>query len=89
MLLLDRAVKMAAELDEPEEMNFVRKHAKQQAAELGLQSIRDAATRIFSNRWAPVTGALPMLQPLLVFACGCPHLGPAWPAFVMLSPGRE
>ncbi len=49
MLLLDRAVKMAAELDEPEELNFVRKHARQQAAELGLQSVRDAATRIFSN----------------------------------------
>ena len=30
MNLLDRAVKIAAELDEPDEMNFVRKHAKQQ-----------------------------------------------------------
>jgi magnesium chelatase subunit H len=30
MLLLDRAVKMAAELDEPAEMNFVRKHAIEQ-----------------------------------------------------------
>ncbi len=49
MLLLDRAVKMAAELDEPDEMNFVRKHARQQAEELGLQSVREAATRIFSN----------------------------------------
>ncbi|GFR47291.1 hypothetical protein Agub_g8978, partial [Astrephomene gubernaculifera] len=49
MLLLDRAIKMAAEQDEPDEMNFVRKHAKQQAAELGLQSVRDAATRVFSN----------------------------------------
>ncbi len=49
MLLLDRAVKLAAEQDEPDEMNFVRKHARQQAAELGLQSLRDAATRIFSN----------------------------------------
>ena len=27
MNLLDRAIKMAAEQDEPEEMNFVRKHA--------------------------------------------------------------
>ncbi|KAK1316327.1 hypothetical protein QJS10_CPA05g00847 [Acorus calamus] len=35
MNLLDRAVKMVAELDEPEEMNFVRKHARQQAEELG------------------------------------------------------
>ncbi|KAG1675380.1 hypothetical protein FOA52_012299 [Chlamydomonas sp. UWO 241] len=49
MLLLDRAVKMAAELDEPDELNFVRKHAKEQAKELGLKSIRDAAVRIFSN----------------------------------------
>jgi magnesium chelatase subunit H len=49
MLLLDRAIKLAAEQDEPEEMNFVRKHARQQAAELGLQSLRDAATRVFSN----------------------------------------
>ena len=32
MNLLDRAVKMAAELDEPDEMNFVRKHAKQQVS---------------------------------------------------------
>mmetsp|Transcript_3193 Transcript_3193/g.5538 ORF Transcript_3193/g.5538 Transcript_3193/m.5538 type:complete len:1396 (-) Transcript_3193:415-4602(-) len=48
MALLDRAVKMAAEADEPEEMNFVRKHAKQQAEDLGL-SIRDAACRVFSN----------------------------------------
>ncbi|XP_078436218.1 magnesium-chelatase subunit chlH, chloroplast, putative / Mg-protoporphyrin IX chelatase, putative (CHLH) [Wolffia australiana] len=48
MNLLDRAVKMVAELDEPEEMNFVRKHALQQAAELGT-TVRDAATRIFSN----------------------------------------
>ncbi|MBE9157747.1 magnesium chelatase subunit H [Nodosilinea sp. LEGE 06152] len=48
MALLDRAVKMAAEADEPLEMNFVRKHALEQAAEMGL-SVREAATRIFSN----------------------------------------
>ena len=30
MNLLDRAVKLAAEQDEPEEMNFVRRHARQQ-----------------------------------------------------------
>lgn len=48
MNLLDRAVKMVAELDEPLEMNFVRKHAQDQSAELGV-SIREAATRIFSN----------------------------------------
>ena len=31
MNLLDRAIKMAAEQDEPEDMNFVRKHAREQA----------------------------------------------------------
>ena len=30
MNLLDRAIKMAAEQDEPEAMNFVRKHAREQ-----------------------------------------------------------
>lgn len=39
---------MAAEADEPEDMNYVRKHATEQAKEFGL-SIRDAATRVFSN----------------------------------------
>lgn len=48
MNLLDRAIKLAAEQDEPDELNFVRKHAKEQAAELGV-SLRDAATRVFSN----------------------------------------
>ncbi|KAJ6797515.1 magnesium-chelatase subunit ChlH, chloroplastic-like [Iris pallida] len=48
MNLLDRAVKMVAEMDEPEEQNFVRKHALQQAKELGV-TMREAATRIFSN----------------------------------------
>jgi magnesium chelatase subunit H len=48
MALLDRAVKMAAEADEPLEMNFVRKHALQQAEEMGID-LRQAATRIFSN----------------------------------------
>jgi len=48
MALLDKAVKMAAEADEPLEMNFVRKHAIAQAAELGV-SVRQAATRVFSN----------------------------------------
>lgn len=31
MNLLDRAIKMAAEQDEPDDMNFVRKHAREQA----------------------------------------------------------
>ena len=39
---------MVAELDEPLEMNFVRKHALEQAAALGVTT-REAATRIFSN----------------------------------------
>jgi len=48
MNLLDQAVKMAAEADEPLEMNFVRKHASQQAADMGI-NLRQAATRVFSN----------------------------------------
>ena len=48
MDLIDRAVKLVAELDEPLEQNFVRKHALQQAQEMGL-SLREAATRVFSN----------------------------------------
>ena len=48
MNLLDRAVKMVAELDEPLDQNFVRKHALEQAEELGV-TLRDAATRVFSN----------------------------------------
>ncbi|KAG5552447.1 hypothetical protein RHGRI_010502 [Rhododendron griersonianum] len=48
MNLLDRAVKMVAELDEPEEQNYVRKHAIEQAQALGIE-VREAATRVFSN----------------------------------------
>ncbi len=48
MNLLDQAVKMAAEADEPIEMNYVRKHALEQAEEMGV-SLRNAATRVFSN----------------------------------------
>merc|ERR1712078_309275 len=48
MNLMDRGIKLAAEADEPDEMNFVRKHAKEQAAEMNV-SIRSAATRVFSN----------------------------------------
>ncbi len=48
MNLLDQAVKMAAEADEPVEMNYVRKHALQQAEEMGI-NLRQAATRVFSN----------------------------------------
>ncbi|AFZ04452.1 magnesium chelatase subunit H [Calothrix sp. PCC 6303] len=48
MNLLDQGVKMAAEADEPLEMNFVRKHALAQAEEMGI-NLRQAATRVFSN----------------------------------------
>jgi len=46
--LIDRAVRMAAEADEPEELNFVRKHVRAQAAEMGV-STEEAAMRVFSN----------------------------------------
>jgi len=48
MNLMDRGIKMAAEADEPIEMNFVRKHALEQAKELNV-SVREAAARVFSN----------------------------------------
>ena len=48
MNLMDRGIKMAAEADEPLEMNFVRKHAMEQAEELNV-SVREAAARVFSN----------------------------------------
>jgi len=49
MNLLDRAIKLAAEQEnESLDMNFVRKHALEQAEEMGV-SVRQAATRIFSN----------------------------------------
>ncbi len=48
MNLMDRGIKMAAEADEPLEMNFVRKHAMEQAEELGV-TLREAACRVFSN----------------------------------------
>lgn len=48
MNLLDRAIKMAAEANEPIAMNFVRKHALKQAEDMGI-NLRQAATRVFSN----------------------------------------
>merc|ERR1740124_104949 len=48
MNLMDRGIKMAAEADEPLEMNFVRKHATEQAAEMNI-SLREASARVFSN----------------------------------------
>jgi magnesium chelatase subunit H len=47
MELLDRAIRRVAELDEPEEMNFVRKHVHLEVAR--GTSIDDAAIRVFSN----------------------------------------
>ena len=38
MNLLDRAIKMAAEQDEPEDMNFVRKHAREQVRACAAQT---------------------------------------------------
>lgn len=49
MTLVDRAVKMVAEAKEPPEMNFVRKHSFQLTQELGNLTLREAATRVFSN----------------------------------------
>merc|ERR1712216_150533 len=65
--LLDRAVKMCAEADEPDEMNFVRKHAKEQAEEAGI-SVRmprrvcfrmpaEATRRTSRSRWRTAAGA--------------------------------
>jgi len=48
MALIDQGVKLAAEADEPEESNFVRKHAREQAEAQGT-TLREAATRVFSN----------------------------------------
>ena len=48
MALIDQAVKMAAEADEPIENNYVRKHALEQAEKEG-KTIRESASRVFSN----------------------------------------
>merc|ERR1719201_868589 len=46
--LLDDLFQRAAAADEPEEMNFVRKHALALAEELGMP-VQAAAARLFSN----------------------------------------
>jgi len=46
--LLDKAVRLAASADEPESMNFIRKHVRQQALEEGIGTDK-AANRVFSN----------------------------------------
>mmetsp|Transcript_25301 Transcript_25301/g.31178 ORF Transcript_25301/g.31178 Transcript_25301/m.31178 type:complete len:628 (+) Transcript_25301:211-2094(+) len=48
MILMDKVMKMAAEVDEPAEMNFVRKHSLEIAESLDLP-VKDAAVRVFSN----------------------------------------
>jgi magnesium chelatase subunit H len=48
MALLDKAARLAAAADEPPALNFVRKHALAQAAELGV-GLDEAATRVFAN----------------------------------------
>jgi magnesium chelatase subunit H len=48
MALIDQGVKLAAEADEPLGLNFIRRHALEQAEAKGI-SLREAATRVFSN----------------------------------------
>jgi magnesium chelatase subunit H len=48
VLLLDRAVRLVAQLDEPAELNYVRAHVQQQMQE-ELMELDDAAVRVFSN----------------------------------------
>jgi magnesium chelatase subunit H len=48
MGLLDQAVRRVAQLDEPEDFNFVRKHIQEQVA-AGDFSFDDAVVRVFSN----------------------------------------
>ena len=46
--LIDKAARLAATADEPLAQNFIRKHALEQAATLGV-SVEEAAARVFSN----------------------------------------
>ena len=46
--LLDKAVRLAAEADEPEEFNYIRKHVRLQMEEEGV-SLQEASGRIFAN----------------------------------------
>jgi len=49
MTLMDQAVKMVAEAKEAPQMNYVRKHAFQITQELNDLTLREGATRVFSN----------------------------------------
>jgi len=53
--MLDDAVRLVAELDEPDEANYVRAHSKADLADHGDQ--RRATTRIFGSRPAPTAQA--------------------------------
>ena len=53
MNLLDRAIKLAAEQDEPEEMNFVRKHARQQVGRCAWHFMLAATPAMSLSRQAP------------------------------------
>jgi len=46
--LLDKAVRLVAHLDEPHDLNYVRKHVMDQIAAEGCE-LDDAAVRVFSN----------------------------------------
>ncbi len=46
--LLDRAARMAAAADEPDEMNFLRKHVRQEMLERGC-TFEEASNRVYSN----------------------------------------
>jgi magnesium chelatase subunit H len=45
--VLDRAARRVAALDEPDELNFIRKHVR--VAQMKGSSFEDSATRVFSN----------------------------------------
>jgi magnesium chelatase subunit H len=48
MTVLDKAVRTVAALDEPDELNFIKRHVREQMAETGC-SFDEAAVRVFSN----------------------------------------
>ncbi|MDQ3841461.1 MAG: cobaltochelatase subunit CobN, partial [Actinomycetota bacterium] len=59
--LIDEAVRMVAVLDEPDEMNFVKKHAREEKA--GGADERRATTRIFGSKpGAYGAGLLPLMD---------------------------
>jgi cobalamin biosynthesis Mg chelatase CobN len=69
MLLLDRAIKLAAEQDEPDEMNFVRKHAKQQVRSSLARALRLYGTGCCQGLRAPCGER---------WSCECVESGMVW-----------